>query len=207
MKWTHSSTTAHRFAMSGTILIALSILSSVALAQTPQNSNALSEQSLGKVLVEIGLKPSKQEKRFDFRFKTVHETEEWELSMSAVLSQNGNSLWVMAWLDELPKSAAEVPRTALLRLLADNDKMGKGKFFAYIASNRRFVLQRVIENENIDAKTMKSVLLDLGATVVETHPHWSVQNWLGSSVSTSNQSSNETIQNPKRTATRDSAKK
>ena len=38
--------------------------------------------------------------------------------MSAVLSQNGQSIWLMAWLDELPRSSAEVPRAALLRLLA-----------------------------------------------------------------------------------------
>lgn len=207
MKLIDSPVRVRRFAIGGAFLLALSILSSDALAQTQQPSNGLSERSLGNLLVNIGLKPTKQEKRYDFRFKTTYEGEEWELSMSAVLSQNGTSLWVMAWLDELPKSATEVPRTALLRLLSDNDKMGKGKFFAYIATNRRFVLQRVVENQNIDANKIKAILLDLGTTVVETHPHWSVQNWLGSSVSTSSQSSTGTIQNPKQTATRDSAKK
>ena len=52
----------------------------------------------------------------------------------------------MAWLDELPRSASDVPRVALLRLLADNDKMGGGKFFTYVPGIRRFVLQRVIPN-------------------------------------------------------------
>jgi hypothetical protein len=91
--------------------------------------------------------------------------------MSTVMSQDGSSIWIMAWLDELPKSAADVPRTALLRLLSDNDKLGKGKFFAYIAPNRRFVLQRVIPNENITAATFKAALDDLGQSVVGTHAH------------------------------------
>jgi len=137
----------------------------------------LTEESLGNLLRAMGLKPKKEEKRYDFRFKAILNKEEWELSMSAVLSQNGASIWVMAWLDELPKSAADVPRTALLRLLADNDRLGKGKFFAYIASNRRFVLQRVIPNKNISTAMFRDVLKDLGATVVITYPHWSVANW------------------------------
>ena len=83
----------------------------------------------------------------------------------------------MAWLDELPRSAADVPRTALLRLLANNDRMGKGKFFAYIASNRRFVLQRVVENQNMSTAAFRDILKDFGASVVETYPHWSVANW------------------------------
>jgi hypothetical protein len=83
----------------------------------------------------------------------------------------------MAWLDELPKSAADVPRTALLRLLSDNDKLGSGKFFAYIPANRRFVLQRVIVNENITAASFRAALDDLGTSVAETHAHWYVPNW------------------------------
>ncbi|HEY4259303.1 MAG TPA: type III secretion system chaperone, partial [Schlesneria sp.] len=115
--------------------------------------------------------------RYDFAFKSTIEDAEWELSMSTVMSQDGSSIWIMAWLDELPKSAADVPRTALLRLLSDNDKLGKGKFFAYIAPNRRFVLQRVLPNENITAATFRAALDDLGQSVVGTHAHWSVANW------------------------------
>ena len=81
--------------------------------------------------------------------------------MSAVLSQDGTSIWLMAWLDECPKAAAEVPRTALLRLLAENDKLGGGKFFAYIPSNRRFVLQQVVPNEHMTAAKFKVILQDL----------------------------------------------
>ena len=100
--------------------------------------------------------------------------------MSAVLSEDGQSIWVMAWLDELPKSAADVPRTALLRLLSNNDKLGGGKFFAYVSGNRRFVLQRVIANQGVTADGFRVMLRDLGRTVVETHPHWSVANWKSS---------------------------
>ena len=137
----------------------------------------LTDQSLGTLLKAMGLDAKLSEQRYDFGFKATIEDAEWELSMSAVLSQDGTSIWIMAWLDELPKSAADVPRTALLRLLSDNDKLGKGKFFAYIAANRRFVLQRVMPNENISAAAFRAALDDLGQSVVSTHAHWSVTNW------------------------------
>jgi len=138
---------------------------------------ALTEKSLGELLESLTLKPDKQQQRYDFAFLAPFGDQKWELSMSSVLSQDGKSIWVMAWLDECPKSAAEVPRTALLRLLAENDKLGGGRFFAYIPSNRRFVLQQVIPNENMTAARFKVILQDLGATVVETHPTWSVAGW------------------------------
>ena len=137
----------------------------------------LSEEELGKMLQAMGLKPTKQDKRYDFLFKAVIKDDEWKLSMSAVLSQDERSIWVMAWLDELPKSAADVPRTALLRLLADNDLLGSGKFFAYIAPNRRFVLQRVIPNYRITTNAFRYVLKDLSESVTQTHSHWSVAGW------------------------------
>ena len=137
----------------------------------------MTDEQLETLITAQKLKPTKVEQRYDFAFKAALNGEEWELSMSAVLSQDGEAIWVMAWLDELPKSAADVPRTALLRLLAANDKMGGGKFFAYIANNRRFVLQRVVGAEGITSDDFKMCLQDLGATVVETYPQWAVSNW------------------------------
>jgi hypothetical protein len=147
------------------------------VAAEADDRSKLSDESLGTLLKAMGFETKLHEKRYDYAFKAVIDDNEWELSMSAVLSQDANSLWIMAWLDELPKSAADVPRTALLRLLADNDKLGKGKFFAYIASNRRFVLQRVIPNDNVTGASLRAALDDLGSTVVATHGHWSVSNW------------------------------
>jgi hypothetical protein len=137
----------------------------------------LTEESLGTMLTAMGLEPKKEEHRYDFAFRAKYYGEEWDLTMSTVLSQNGQWIWVMAWLQELPRSAADVPRTALLRLLADNDTMGTGKFFAYVAGNRRFVLQRVVPNENLSTAAFQELLKDIGASAVETYPHWNVDNW------------------------------
>lgn len=150
----------------------------------------LTEGQLGNLLQAMGLRPKKEIKRYDFAFKAVYEGEEWELSMSTVLSQNEESVWIMAWLDELPKSANDVPRTSLLRLLADNDLLGQGKFFAYIASNRRFVLQRVMPNEGMSTAKFRDRLKDLGASVVQTYPHWSVTNWKNPSSAASRTATN-----------------
>jgi len=152
------------------------ISGAVARAAEPA-AGALTEKSLGEMLETLTLKPDKQQQRYDFAFLAPFDEQKWELSMSAVLSQDGTSIWIMAWLDECPKSATEVPRTALLRLLAENDKLGGGKFFAYIPSNRRFVLQQVIPNESMTAARFKVILQDLGTTVVETHSTWSVAGW------------------------------
>lgn len=146
----------------------------------PATGGRLTDEILGRLLKAMGLEAKLSEKRYDFAFKSTIADQDWELSMSAVLSQDASSVWIMAWLDELPRSAADVPRTALLRLLSENDKMGKGKFFAYIASNRRFVLQRVIPNENITTSLFRNALEDLGASVVHTHGFWSTANWSGS---------------------------
>lgn len=145
----------------------------------------INEEQLGNLLKAMGYETKKVDSRFDFQFKAVQNKEEWDLSMTAVLSQDGSSVWLMAWLDQLPKSAADVPRTALLRLLSDNDRLGSGKFFAYVATNRRFVMQRVVANENVTTKTFRAWLDDLGGSVVETYDHWSVASWKsGESTST-----------------------
>ena len=138
---------------------------------------SITEEQLGNLLKAMGLEAKKIESRYDFEFKAIQNKEEWNLSMTAVLSQDGSSIWLMAWLDQLPKSSADVPRTALLRLLSDNDRLGNGKFFAYVATNRRFVLQRVISNEAVTTKAFRGWLDDLGAGVVDTYDHWSVAAW------------------------------
>ena len=143
------------------------------------SSDVLDENSLETMLQSMGLKPEKNDKRYDFAFKAKapQDGEEWKLSMSTVLSQNGRTIWVMAWLDKLPNTAEAVPRTALLRLLAANDQLGKGKFFAYIPANKRFVLQRVIPNKGLTTRVFQTVLQDLGYSVVDTYPAWNVANW------------------------------
>lgn len=166
-----------RRAVMGAALAAVSAPAVLGVAQAQDKKGQLSDESLGALLKAAGIDAKLNEKRYDFVFKSTVENEDWNLSMSTVLSADGTSIWIMAWLDELPKSAADVPRTALLRLLSDNDKLGKGKFFAWIPANRRFVLQRVIPNEGMTARSMFEALNDLGGTVVLTYPHWSVANW------------------------------
>jgi hypothetical protein len=146
----------------------------------PAARGRLTDDSLGLLLKAMGLDAKLSEKRYDFTFKSTVADDDWDLSMSAVLSVDGNSIWIMAWLDECPKSAADVPRLALLRLLDQNDKLGKGKFFAYISSNKRFVLQRVIANENMSTAAFRAALDDLGQSVVQTYPYWSTANWSSS---------------------------
>ncbi|MFN0052162.1 MAG: hypothetical protein ACKV0T_08220 [Planctomycetales bacterium] len=140
------------------------------------SKRALTLDTLGTTLKAMGFEAKKVESRYDFAFVAKHE-EEWNLSMSAVLSTDEKSIWIQAWLDELPKSSNDVPRTALLRLLADNDKIGNGIFFAYVASVKRFVLQRVIRNEQISSATLKADLVELGGKVVDLYAHWNVAGW------------------------------
>ena len=91
-----------------------------------QVASRVDEDQLGQMLAALGLQPKKNQQRYDFTFQADVAEEEWQLSMSAVLSQDGSDVWLMAWLNELPKSSAAVPKTALLRLLAHNDELGGG---------------------------------------------------------------------------------
>ena len=151
--------------------------STAAAQQALYETAGITDAQLEQLIESIGLDAERTESRFDFEFLAKMNEDQWKLSMSSVLSQDGKTVWLMAWLDALPRSASEVPRTALLRLLAENDKMGNGKFFAYIAGSRRFVLQRIVSTEGLNADTLKSALQDLGSTVVQTYPQWSVAGW------------------------------
>jgi hypothetical protein len=189
---------SRRQMITGCAVAGATALGSTVRAETSEVG--MTDEQLEALITAQSLKPTKVDQRFDFAFKAALNSEEWELSMSAVLSQDGESLWVMAWLDELPTSAADVPRTALLRLLAANDKMGGGKFFAYIANNRRFVIQRVIGSYGLTAADFRLCLQDLGATVVETYPQWCVANWKAA-----DQAAPSTADNPIGTGTTQSA--
>ncbi|MCA9051773.1 MAG: hypothetical protein KDA89_23710 [Planctomycetaceae bacterium] len=162
-------------------IASLTLGSAAAVAQEdgeqPLPPGALDEEALGEALKVIGLKPIKTEQRYDFAFKTSIRGEEWKFSMSCVLSRNSETLWVMAWLDQIPETSAEVPRLALLRLLAANDRLGNGKFFAYIPASKRFVLQRVMRNENLNARELMESLQDLAISVADEYPIWAVANW------------------------------
>lgn len=140
---------------------------------------ALNEEQLGTLLESIGLKPVKSKARYDFQFADTpdQEKEEWTYSMSVVLSADQKTIWILAWLDELPKSSKDVPRLALLKMLAENDKMGRGRFFSYISTNRRFALQQVVDNRELSTKKFRTMLRELGQTVYATYPIWSVGSW------------------------------
>ncbi|MEP3481466.1 MAG: hypothetical protein ABJZ55_19650 [Fuerstiella sp.] len=164
------------------VSITLSAMTSPLMAQSEpvtaaSNAARLTEESLGSILTSIGLKPIKTDKRYDFAFKTTIRGEEWKFSMSAVLSRNSESVWLMAWLDQIPSQSSNVPRTALLKLLAANDRLGNGKFFAYIPTNKRFVLQRVIKNDGMSTRKMMDSLQDLAVSVADEYPIWSVAKW------------------------------
>jgi hypothetical protein len=173
------TTTSRRHLLTGAAatLLGIGVATGAQAQDQDKLPGQLSEEQLGQMVAALGIKPDKKEQRYDFAFKAKMGEEEWELSMSSVLSQDGRSIWIMAWLDALPESAASVPRNALLRLLAENDKIGNGKFFAYIPSNRRFVMQKVVPNENMTSAKFKVALQDLGTSVVETHSVWSIANW------------------------------
>jgi hypothetical protein len=143
--------------------------------KAPVKKGQLTLEGLGKLLAAMGLKATKEKTQYNFTFPAKLD-EEWNMTMSAVLSTDEDSIWLMAWLNELPKSSAEVPRTALLRLLAENDKMGKA-FFAYMPTTRRFILERVIDNENITTESFKEDMLELARFVIDTQAVWSVAEW------------------------------
>src|SRR5262245_27187774 len=92
--------------------------------KAPAKKGRLTLDGLGKLLAAMGLKVTKEKSQYNFTFPAKLD-EEWNMTMSAVLSTDEESIWIMAWLNELPKSAAYVPRTALLRLLAKTTRWAR----------------------------------------------------------------------------------
>lgn len=178
-----SSTISRRQLISTGLFAVGGTLASAALAadkdagekEKPRLKGQLNLDELERLLKGLGLKLTKVETRFDFAFDAKLEGE-WKMGMTVFLSSDEQGIWLTAWLDELPKSSSDVPRTALLRLLAENDKMGKF-FFGYSSGNRRFVLNGFLKNENVTAASMKEELLQLAHAVVDTQPMWSVAEW------------------------------
>ena len=182
------------------LAMVLAAAQSASAQQSLTASRPMTDGELESLIGSLGLEAERNESRFDFEFLATMGEDQWKLSMSSILSQDGQTVWLMAWLDELPKSAAEVPRTSLLRLLAENDKMGNGKFFAYIAGSRRFVLQRIVSTNGLNAESLKLALQDLGSTVVQTHPQWSVANWVPAAPAAPIARVPQPVEQPRRTA-------
>ena len=140
-------------------------------------SGSVDPASLGRMLVTLGLKPTAAGTRFDFEFQKQEGDQEWGFAMSAVLSQDAKTIWLMAWLEEMPKQASKVPAAALLKMLSENDRLGNGKFFAYDRQNRRFLMQRVMPNAGISPELLRTVIDDMAKGVIGSHLTWSVARW------------------------------
>ncbi|MBI3865955.1 MAG: type III secretion system chaperone [Planctomycetia bacterium] len=136
----------------------------------------LSLEALGNLLEAMGLKATKYESSFNFTFPFKAESE-WNMTMTATMSTDEMGIWITAYLSELPQTSADVPRTALLRLLAQNDELGDGIFFAYIPKVRKIVLERMIANEGLTSASFKELIRELATRVTETQPLWTVSEW------------------------------
>ena len=136
----------------------------------------LSLEALGTLMEAMGLKPTKYESSFNFTFPFKAEAE-WNMTMTATMSTDEMGIWITAYLADMPQTAADVPRTALLKLLAQNDELGDGIFFAYIPKVRKIVLERMIANEGITSASFKESIRELATRVTETQPLWTVSEW------------------------------
>jgi hypothetical protein len=136
----------------------------------------LSLDALGTLLEAMGLKPTKFESSYNFTFPFKADTE-WNMTMTATMSTDEKGIWITAYLADMPQTAADVPRTALLKLLAQNDELGDGIFFAYIPKVRKIVLERMIGNEGITSASFKESIRELATRVTETQALWTVSEW------------------------------
>ena len=148
----------------------------------PAAKNPLTVEGLGTLLESMGLKATQYESSFNFTFPFKAEAE-WNMTMQATMSTDEKGVWVTAFLADLPQAAADVPRAALLKLLAQNDDLGDGIFFAYIPKVRKIVLERMIPNEGITSANFKDSISELATRVTETQPLWTVSEWKQSPVS------------------------
>lgn len=155
----------------------------------------LSVEALGTMLEAMGLKPNRFESSFNFTFPFKAETE-WNMTMQATMSTDEQGIWLTAFLADLPQTAADVPRTALLRLLAQNDELGEGIFFAYIPKVKKIVLECMIANEDITSALFKECLIDLATRVAATQQYWDVAEWKKSAGGSGKDSASDESKSP-----------
>jgi len=171
----------------------------------PAAKNPLSVEGLGTLLEAMGLKATQYESSFSFTFPFKAEAE-WNMTMAATMSTDEKGVWITAYLADLPQAAADVPRAALLKLLAQNDELGDGLFFAYIPKVRKIVLERVIYNEGITSAAFKEAIREVATRVVETQQLWTVSEWKLSTPSTGKDSSNDDKSSDEKSAASSGAK-
>jgi hypothetical protein len=152
--------------------------------KTAPAKGAISLEALGAMLEAMGFKPQKFETSFNFTFPFKAEAE-WNMTMAATMTTDELGIWLTAYLSDMPQTSADVPRTALLKLLAQNDELGDGIFFAYIPKVRKIVLERMIPNEAITSASFKESIRELATRVVETQPLWTVSEWKQNTSTTS----------------------
>lgn len=144
--------------------------------EKPAANGQLTLEALGNLLEAMGLKATKFESSYNFTFPFKADIE-WNMTMSATMSTDELGIWITAYLSEMPQTAADVPRTALLKLLAQNDELGDGIFFAYISKVRKIVMERMIPNEDITSASFKESIRELATRVTETQSLWTVSEW------------------------------
>ena len=174
--------TAGLAALGGTIAASAFAADKEKSAESPKREKSasgksqLSLEALGAMLEAMGFKPQQYESSFNFTFPFKAEGD-WNMTMSATMSTDELGIWITAYLSDMPQTSADVPRTALLKLLAQNDELGDGIFFAYIPKVRKIVLERMIPNEAITSASFKESIRELATRVVETQPLWTVSEW------------------------------
>ncbi len=145
------------------------------IKQASVTLNALDFEQLGDMLEKMGLEPYHAQVRYDFQFRAELDGQEIELSLSAMLRDEGSRVYVIAWLDPLP--AGVIPGSPLLEMLSRNEEMGQGLQFAYSKQTGRFLLSKTIPNKDITAELLTTVFQDVSLSVTENWSTWSTSNW------------------------------
>ena len=97
-------------------------------ADRSTSTGVIDSEGLGRMLRSVGVKPRAAGSRYDFEFHSKQGGQEWDFAMSAVISQNGGTIWVMAWREEMLQHAQTVSDARTL--LADERQVGEASTFS-----------------------------------------------------------------------------
>lgn len=163
------------FAMTVTTLLALT-LTGLTQADTPPatptpakaTDGAITDAQLGEMLTNLGMEPKPGTYKSGAQYYDVKVvTKDYDLNVRLGLSPNKRSIWLMAYLGDLP---ANVPVERLKGLLeAINSKTGKMQFRL---TGNQLKADQPLDNVGVTPARLRRELDDFGAALQETGHLW-----------------------------------
>jgi hypothetical protein len=169
--------------MAGLMTLALGLTALPAAAAdtapTAPANGALTPETLGKLLTDMGLDPKKIN---DNVYEVVVKRSNYVVYFRFQLSSDKSRLWVTSYLESID-DVSKVPADVMAKLLEWNFKASPSFFYFYNPADakkpalRYLYIARPVDNRNITASFLRLELDTMFDTVKNTQSLWKASEW------------------------------